>query len=60
VASAVSTVSAAIAASVAMAGGPQRRIAKVDCAVINRFTIYPRSACLSPLASIKYQIAIFE
>ena len=38
-ASAVSAVSAAIAASVTMAAGPQRRIATVDCAVVNRFTM---------------------
>jgi hypothetical protein len=38
-ASAVSAVSAAIAASVTMAEGPQRRIAPVDCAVVNRFTM---------------------
>ena len=38
-ASAVSAVSAAIAASVTMAGELQRRIAAVDCAVVNRFTI---------------------
>ena len=37
-ASAVGATSAAIAAAVAMAGNPQRRIATVDCAVINRFT----------------------
>ena len=39
---AVSAISAAITASVAMAAGPQRRIATVDCAVVNRFTMpYP-------------------
>ena len=38
-ASAVGAVSAAIAASVTMAAGPQRRIATVDCAVVNRFTM---------------------
>jgi hypothetical protein len=36
---AVSAVSAAIAASVTIAAGPQRRIASVDCAVVNRFTM---------------------
>ena len=38
-ASAVSAVSAAIAASVTMAGGPKRRIAPVGCPVANRFTM---------------------
>jgi hypothetical protein len=38
-ASAFSAVSAAIAASITMAGGPQGRIATVVCAVVNRFTI---------------------
>jgi hypothetical protein len=38
-ASAVSAISAAIAASVTMGGNPQRRIATVDCAVVNRFTM---------------------
>jgi hypothetical protein len=38
-ASAVSAVSAAIAANVTTAGGPQRRIAAVDCAIVNRFTM---------------------
>src|ERR1700722_5178745 len=36
---AVSAVRAIIAASVTMAGGPQRRIAMVDCAVVNRLTM---------------------
>ena len=36
---AVSAVSAAIAASVTMAGAPQRRIAAVDRAVVDRFTM---------------------
>jgi hypothetical protein len=36
---AVSTVMAAIAASVTMAGGPHRRIATVDCAVVDRFAM---------------------
>jgi hypothetical protein len=54
---AVSAVSAAIAASVTMAGDPQRRIATVDCAVVNRFTIpCPRLKCLSTPMSIKCQI----
>ncbi len=35
---AVSAASAAIAASVTMARPPQRRVARVDCAVMNRFT----------------------
>src|SRR4051812_38975127 len=32
-----SAVSAAIAASITMEEGPQRRVATVDCAVVNRF-----------------------
>jgi hypothetical protein len=39
VAPAVSAVSAAVAASVTTAEGPQRRIAAVDCAVVDRFTM---------------------
>ena len=35
----VSAVNAAIAASVVRAGGPQRRIATLDRAVVNRFTM---------------------
>jgi hypothetical protein len=47
-------VSAAIAASVTMAGGPQRRVAAVDCAIMNRFpNARSRLKCLSALASIK-------
>src|SRR5215510_15492715 len=38
-ASAVSAVSAAIAASVNTTGGPQRRVAAVDCAVENRLNM---------------------
>src|ERR1035437_1849403 len=38
-ASGLNAVSAAIAASVTMAAGPQRRIATMDCAVVNRFTM---------------------
>src|SRR5882757_9905087 len=38
-AASVGTVSAAIAASATMTGDPHRRIAAVDCAVVNRFTI---------------------
>ena len=38
-ASAVSAASAAIAASVTMAETPERRVATVDCAVINGFTM---------------------
>jgi hypothetical protein len=38
-ASAVSAASSAIAASVTMAGPLQRRIATVECAVMNRFTM---------------------
>src|SRR5215471_1244474 len=52
-ASAVSAASAAIAASVTMAGIPQRRVARVDCAVMNRFTnAMSRLKCLSALASL--------
>src|SRR5688572_5009907 len=48
-ASAEGGVSAAIAASMAATGGPQRRIATVDCAVVNRFAIPcpGRNACTS-------------
>ena len=38
-ASAVSAKRAAIAANVTQAGGPQRRIAPVDCAAVSRFTM---------------------
>ena len=38
-ASAVSGASAAVAVSITMAGTPQCRVATVDCAVINRFTL---------------------
>ena len=52
-ASAVSADSVAIAASVALAGELQRRIAGVDCAVVNRPVIpMPRFQRLSALASI--------
>src|SRR5665647_3434972 len=47
-ASAVSAVSAAIAASVTRAGGPQRRIARVNCAVVNRITMLERLSGLAP------------
>jgi hypothetical protein len=44
----------AIAASVAMVSHPQRRIATVDCAVMNRFTnAMSRLKCLSAFASTK-------
>src|SRR3984893_7907866 len=54
-ASTVSAVSAAIAASVTMAGGPQRRIATVDRAVVNRFTMLspvemPLRACVDQVS----------
>jgi len=54
-ASAVSAVRAAIAASVTMAAGPQRRIATVDCAVVNRFTMLspvemPLRACVDQVS----------
>src|SRR6202046_2538105 len=50
---AVSPVSAAIAASVTMAGGPQRRIATVDCVVVNRFAMPcpGRNACRARVLS---------
>src|SRR5471032_2515124 len=54
---AVNAVSAAIAANVTMAGGPQRRIATVDCADVDRFAM-PCLGCVIALVSIKYQIAI--
>ena len=38
-ASAVSAARAAIAANVTRAGDPHRRVATVDCAVVNRFTM---------------------
>jgi hypothetical protein len=57
-ASAVSAINVAIAASVKMAGGAQRRTAKVDCFVGNCFKVLSRSRCLAALASIKGQIAI--
>src|SRR5664280_1369074 len=50
-ASGLNAVSTAIAASVTMAGGPQRRIATVDCAVVNRFTMPCPVGMLSALAS---------
>jgi hypothetical protein len=44
---AVNAVSAAIATSVTMARVPQRRIATVDCAVVNRLTMLsPIEMCL--------------
>jgi hypothetical protein len=41
-----------------MAAGPQRRIATVDCAVVNRFTMpcHARLECV--FASIECQIAM--
>jgi hypothetical protein len=36
-----------------MAGGPERRIATVDCAVVSRFTMPPWLKCLSTLESVK-------
>jgi hypothetical protein len=51
---AVSAVSAAIAASVTTAGIPERRLATVDCAVMNRFiNAMSRLKCLFALASTK-------
>src|ERR1700675_27639 len=60
-ASAVSAVSAAIAASVTMAGGPQRRIAKVDCAIVNRYTMLspvemPLRACVDQVSGRDFGI----
>jgi hypothetical protein len=43
-----------------MAGGPQRRIATVHGAVVNRLTMLSPIEKLSALASIKCQIAISE
>ena len=52
--SAVSAASAAIAASGTTAGAPQRRVAMVDCAVMNRFAnAMSRLKCLSALASAR-------
>jgi hypothetical protein len=49
-ASAVSAASAAIVASVTMAGPPERHVATVDCAVMNRFAnAMSRLKCLSAL-----------
>ena len=61
-ASMVSAVSAAIAASVTMAGGPQRRIVTVDCAVVNRFTMLslvemPLRACVDQVSDRDFGIA---
>src|SRR3984893_8911782 len=60
-ASTVSAVSAAIAASVTMVGGPQRRIATVDCAVVNRFTMLspvemPLRACADQVSDRDFGI----
>src|SRR6202045_1171637 len=60
-ASGISTVSAAIAASVTMAGGPQRRVATADCAVINRFTMLspvemPLRACVDQVSDRDFGI----
>src|ERR1700675_1466418 len=60
-ASPVRAVSAAIAASVTMAGGPQRRIATVDCAVVNRFTMLspvemPLRACVDQVSDRDFGI----
>src|SRR3954462_3229300 len=51
----VSAVDAAIAASVTMAGAPQRRIPTLDCAVVNRLIMLcpvemPVPACLDQVS----------
>jgi hypothetical protein len=43
-----------------MAEGPQRRIAKVDRALVNRLTMPCPLKCRFALASIKRQIVIFS
>jgi hypothetical protein len=51
-ASAVNGATAAVAASVTMAGPTQRRVATVDCAVMDRFTMpcpVPVGACLDQI-----------
>src|SRR5262245_40196575 len=59
-ASAVSAVSAAIAASVNTERGPQRRIAVVDCSVENRVDMLcPVEEALFALAQTKCQITTF-
>src|SRR5258706_14492158 len=60
-ASAVSAARGAIAASVTMVGGPQRRIATVDCAVVNRFTMptpveLPVRACVDQVSDRDFWI----
>src|SRR3982074_1891307 len=60
-ASAGSAAGAAIAASVTMAGGPQRRIATVDCAVVNRFPMLspiemPLRACVDQVSDRDFGI----
>jgi hypothetical protein len=60
-ASAVSAVRAAIAASVTMTGDPQCRIAPVDCAVLNRFTMpcpveMPVRACADQVSDRDFRI----
>src|SRR5258706_12203589 len=57
----VSAVSAAIATSVTMVGGPQRRIATVDCPVVNRFTMpspveMPVRACVEQVSDRDFGI----
>src|ERR1700675_4453023 len=60
-ASTVSAVSAAIAASVTMAGCPPRRMATVGCAVVNRFTMLssvemPLRACVDQVSDRDFGI----
>src|SRR3954447_2536713 len=59
-ASAGSAVSAAIAVSVTMVGGPQRRIAALDCAVANRLVMpcapveMPVRACADQISDSRF------
>src|SRR6202030_3361722 len=60
-AAALSAVRAAIAASGTMAGGPQRRIATVDCAAVNLFTMLspiemPLRACVDQVSDRDFGI----
>src|SRR5437879_5331732 len=55
---AIAPVVSATAANITIPGGPQRRIAPLDCAVVSR-SFMPYPGCLSALAAIIRQIAIF-
>src|SRR5476651_301280 len=55
----LNAVSAAIAARLTTAGSAQRPIAKVDCTVVNRFTMPCLVGMLSAFASIECQIEMY-